>query len=244
MFFGINLQEILTFPFKDDQARKHLLVGSLVALSAFVIPILPYLALMGYAVSIARQILRGEEPRMVAWEDWSSLLSDGIKLFGVRMVYSIPIFLLVIPIILISTILPIFATTLDSREAEMFFVLFPLLVTGLICILIPLSIPLAILIPVAELHTVEKGEFAAAFQFKEWWSILRVNLSGFLAAFGVYYIASMLVAILIQILAATIILSCLLIVLIPASTIYLTLITYAVTAVAYREGKAKLAQVA
>lgn len=244
MFFGINLQEILTFPFKDNEARKHLLVGSLVALSAFVIPVLPYLALMGYAVLVARQILRGESPRMVAWDDWGSLLTDGLKLFGVRMVYSIPIFLLVIPIILVSFILPVFATTLDSREAEAFFILFPLLITGLICILIPISIPLAVLIPVAELHTVEKGEFSAAFQFKEWWQVFRANLGGFIAAFGVYYIVSMLVAILIQILAATVILSCLLILIVPASTAYLTLITYAATATAYRAGKEKLANAA
>jgi hypothetical protein len=54
----------------------------------------------------------------------------------------------------------------------------------------------------------------------------------------------MLVAIVIQILFATVILACLLIVLIPASTVYLTLITYAATAIAYREGKAKLAHIA
>jgi hypothetical protein len=100
MFFGINLNEIFMFPIKDAEARKHLLIGALVALAAFFIPILPYLAIVGYSALIARQVLRGESPRMIAWEDWSGMLTSGLKLFGVRMIYSIPIFLLTLPVML------------------------------------------------------------------------------------------------------------------------------------------------
>jgi hypothetical protein len=62
---------------------------------------------------------------------------------------------------------------------------------------------------------VETDNFSAAFQFKDWWGIFRANLSGFIAAFGVYYIAAMLLAIIMQVLMATVILSCLLIVSCP-----------------------------
>jgi hypothetical protein len=242
MFFGINLNEIFMFPIKDAEARKHLLIGALVALAAFFIPILPYLAIVGYSALIARQVLRGESPRMIAWEDWSGMLTSGLKLFGVRMIYSIPILLLTLPVMLIGFAMPFVAASMDSREAETFFVLFPLIMFGFTCLLIPLSIPLAIIIPAAEIHTVETDNFSAAFQFKDWWGIFRANLSGFLAAFGVYYIAAMLFAIIMQVLMATVILSCLLIVLMPASTIYMSLVMYAAVATAYRDGKAKLAQ--
>jgi hypothetical protein len=244
MFFGFNLSEIFMFPIKDAEARKHLFVGVLVALAGFIIPILPFFALMGYSVLIARQVLRGESPRMVAWEDWGDMFKNGAKLFGVRMVYSIPIFLITIPLIFISLGLPIFATTLDSREAELFFTLFPLLIMGLMCILVPISLPLAILIPAAEIHSIEKDDFSAAFQFKEWWQVLRTNLSGFIAAFAIYYVLSMVLVIIMQLLIATVILSCLLIVFMPAMTAYLSILMYVMIAIAYREGKAKLAQVA
>jgi len=46
----------------------------------------------------------------------------------------------------------------------------------------------------------------------------------------------------IQLLGATIILACLMFVLLPASTIYITLIMYVTAAQAYRDGKTRLAQ--
>jgi mannose/fructose/N-acetylgalactosamine-specific phosphotransferase system component IID len=50
----------------------------------------------------------------------------------------------------------------------------------------------------------------------------------------------MVLAIGMQILIATLILACLLFILMPAMTIYLTLIMYTTVAIAYRDGRAKL----
>ena len=73
MFFGINLNQALSFPFQDSDSRKHFLIGCLVSLAAFIIPILPFLMLYGYAVRIVRQVLNNESPRMVPWEDWTGM---------------------------------------------------------------------------------------------------------------------------------------------------------------------------
>jgi hypothetical protein len=54
----------------------------------------------------------------------------------------------------------------------------------------------------------------------------------------------MVLVIIMQLLIATVILSCLLIVFMPAMTAYLSILMYVMIAIAYREGKAKLAQVA
>lgn len=244
MFFGFNLSEIIMFPIKDAEARKHLFIGALISLAGFIIPILPFFVLMGYSVLIARQVLRGESPRMVAWEDWGDMFKNGAKLFGVRMIYSLPIIILVIPVVLISFIMPIAAANMNSADAEAIFILFPLLMFGFMCLIIPISLPLAVIIPAAEMHSIEKDEFSAAFQFKEWWQILRANLGGFIAAFAIYYVLSMVLSIIMQVLIATVILSCLLIIFLPAMTAYLSILMYVMTAIAYREGKAKLAQVA
>ncbi len=91
MFFGYDLKEIVTFPFKDADSRKYLLIGGLISIAAFFIPILPYFILYGYAVIIVRQVLNGESPHMVPWEDWGGMLKDGAKLFGVRLIFALPI---------------------------------------------------------------------------------------------------------------------------------------------------------
>lgn len=242
MFFNFDLNEIFTFPFKDKDSRKHLLIGALVSISAFVIPILPFFVLTGYAVQIARQVLRGESPRMVAWDDWGGLFRDGVKIFGVRIVYSLPIFALILPVMIISFILPFVTGNSSTPESDPFFLIFMGIFAVTMCLVFPISIVIALIVPVAEMHAVEKDEFVAGFRIREWWSIFRANLGGFLAAFGVYYLTSFVLAILIQILAATVILACLLPILLPASTIYITLIMYVTVAQAYRDGKAKLGQ--
>lgn len=242
MFFGIDIKEIFNFPFKDAEARKHFLIGTLVSISAFIIPILPYFLLTGYAVQIARQVLRGESPRMVAWEDWGGIFKDGVKVFGVRIIYSLPIIILVLPLMITSFILPWVMSNSGNPESDPFFLIFMGVFALTMCLIIPVSIISAVFIPAAEMNVIDKDEFSAGFRIREWWSVFRANLSGFIAAFAIYYFASMALAILIQVLMATLIFACLLPILLPAITIYITLIMYTSIAQAYRDGKAKLAQ--
>lgn len=241
MFFGINLQELFYFPFKDADARKQLSIGTLVSLSAFIIPILPFLVLTGYAVQIARQVLKNESPRMVAWENWSDFFKDGAKVFGVRIVYTLPILLLILPLMISSFILPITSSNAGSPESDPFFFVFMAIFAVTMCLIIPISIVVGLLVPVAEMHVVEKGEFSAGFRLREWWAIFRANTGGFIAAFAVYYLASMAIAIVTQILFVTVILACLVPIVLPASTLYIILIMYVSVAQAYRDGKNKLA---
>lgn len=242
MFFGYDLKEIFTFPFKDADSRKYLLIGGLISLAAFFIPILPYFILYGYAVIIIKQVLNGESPHMVPWEDWSSMFKDGAKLFGIRLIFTLPIIIFAIPVMLGGIAMPFIAEGMNNADAEAFIAIFSIIMMGSMCIVIPLSIPMAVLIPAAEMHNVDKDDFAAAFQFKEWWPILRANLGGFIVAFGIYYAAAMAFAVVMQLLFVTIILACLAFILIPAMTIYITLIMYVTVAIAYRDGKSKLAQ--
>jgi hypothetical protein len=85
------------------------------------------------------------------------------------------------------------------------------------------------------MKVIETNKFSALFWIKEWWQIFRANLSGFLVAFGIYYLASIIL------IFATIILSCLIIILFPAITFYRMLIMYTTGAIAYKDGKIKLA---
>jgi len=242
MFFGIDLNQIFIFPFKGAEARKYFLIGCAVSLAGFIIPVLPYLVLFGYAARIAKQIFNNESPRMIAWDDWGGMLKDGARMFGVRMVYSLPILILVIPLMLAGIAMPIVMANVNSADADSIIVVFSLVMLATMCLIIPISLPLAAIIPAAEMYAVDKNEFAAGFRVGEWWPIFRANLSGFIAAFAIYYVASMILTVALQIIMATIILSCLLPFLMPGLTMYLALIMYATIAQAYKVGKEKLAQ--
>ncbi len=242
MFFGIDLNQIFLFPIKDAEARKHFLIGCAVSLAAFIIPVIPYLVLFGYAARIVKQIFNNESPHMTAWDDWGEMLKDGARMFGVRMIYSLPILILVIPLMIAGIGMPIVMENVNSAEADTVIIIFSMIMFATICLIIPISLPLAVIIPAAELYAVDKSEFAAGFRIREWWAVFRANTSGFIAAFGIYYIATMVLMFVFQIIMSTLILSCLMPILLPALTIYLTLIMYATIAQAYKVGKEKLSQ--
>lgn len=242
MLAGMDLNQIFLFPVKDAEARKHFLIGCLVALAAFIVPVVPYLVIFGYSARIARQIFNNEELRMIPWDNLGDMIKDGLRMFGVRMVYSLPMLVIAIPLMLMGVGLPIALENVSSSDAEGIISIFMVLMLGAMCLIIPLSLPLALIIPAAEMHAVQKDEFAAGFNFREWWQIFRANLSGFIASFAIYYGASMVLTILLQIIIATLILTCLLPFILPGITLYLSLIMYATIAQAYKVGKEKVEQ--
>lgn len=244
MFAGTDLTQILLFPVKDSESRRYFFIGCAVALAGFIIPIVPYLLLFGYAAQIATQIFKGETPRMTAWNDWGRLLQDGARVFGVRMAYALPVLVLAFPMMAAGIAMPIIMDNVNSSELEAVMAIFVLVMLLFGCLITLLSLPLGLVIPAAEMHAVAKNEFAAGFRFREWWGIFRANLGGFVLTFVIIYAASMVLTIIMQILIATLILACLLPLFIPAITTYVTLVMYAMIAQAYKVGRDKLAETA
>src|SRR5690349_13994769 len=186
MLSGFNLNEIFMFPVRDQEARKHLLIGALVSLAAFIIPILPYFVVFGYAIRIVKQVLNNESPRMVPWDDWGGMFKDGARMFGARFIYSLPIIIFTLPLMIPAFVLPLM--DLNGSEQDTILIVSMLIMGGSFCVVFPLSILVAIFVPAAEMHMVEKDEFAAAFRVKEWLPIFRANLSGFIIAFVIYFV--------------------------------------------------------
>ena len=91
-------QPALPLSRQDNEARRNFLITSLVYFASFIIPILPLIVVMGYTARIMRQVVNGEEPHMTAWDDWESMFKDGLYLFGVRIVYTLPFFLILVPL--------------------------------------------------------------------------------------------------------------------------------------------------
>ena len=73
MLSNFDLNHLLAFPVKDAQARKQFLIGALLYLASFIIPIIPSLFAIGYGMRIMRQVLRGEQPRMIECDDWGEM---------------------------------------------------------------------------------------------------------------------------------------------------------------------------
>lgn len=175
---------------------------------------------------------------MIAWEDWEKLFMDGLKLIAVRFVFALPALIIVAPFFIALIYLASTNTDLPGAIGT----IFPLVYMAVMILAIVVIIAITFILPAAEMRFIDTGEFSAAFRFNEWLPIFRANIGGFVVALIVSYLVGMAASIVIQILAITLILACLLIVLAPAVTFYLTLVPYVFAAQAYRDGKAKLAQ--
>jgi hypothetical protein len=247
--FTMNgLQALLYFPFKDSESRNRLLIASAIGFAGFIIPILPWLVLLGYAGAIMKQVIVDkQEPSMPDWKNWNEYLSLGGKLLGVNLIYSIPVF---IPMLLgyFGMMLPAFIDIFSANQhsftrSDQFLGITMFSTFGgmaLFGVGMLFSIVLWVFLPPALSHVVAKDSFAAGFQFSEWWKIFRANIGGFILSMiiaGGLYMVMMLAM---QIIYLTIILCILLPFLMAFVTAYMTVIVFTLFAQAYSEGVTKL----
>jgi hypothetical protein len=241
-----SLQTLLYFPLKDSNNRNRLFIASALGLAGFIIPIIPWILLLGYAGTIMKQvILDGEEPSMPEWENWNKYISLGGKLFGVNLIYSLPVWL---PMVLgyFLMMLPAFlASFLENSYRYSDELIGPVMLfsfggMALFGIGMFFSLILWFFLPPAFAHTAAKDSFAAGFQIRGWWKIFRANIGGFLLTMviaGGLYMGFMFA---IQIMYMTIILCILLPFLISFMSAYLSIVIFALIGQAYRDGILKL----
>lgn len=236
MLSGLDLNHLFTFPLKDSQARNRFFIGALLIFASAIIPLLPYLPVLGYTMKIMRGVVAGQKPSMPEWDDWETLFKDGLKLFGVRFIYFLPLLLVMLPVFLLFIAVPIIATATESEGILVLsFLILPL---SMICLL-PLFIATGFIIPAAEVHVAARGEFRAGFQIRDWWPIFRANIDGFLLAYLLIYAISIVISLALQLVIFTIILTCLLPLIAPLISMYILVIQYSLIAQAYREGSLK-----
>lgn len=242
-----NLQDTLLFPVRDAQARSQFLFACLIGLAGFIVPILPWILLTGYTAKIMRQLIEGrEKPSMPEWQgsDWSAMFLDGLRLYGTQLVLSLPLF-----VVIFFGMFAVFggstAMTIGFAEGEdwagslglMFF----LGGIGIMFLFSLLSLPYSVIISAAGPHVVSRNSFEAAFQFKDWWAVLRKGLGGFILAYTVSMALSFVLMFAMQVAMMTIVLICVVpLIMIPYST-YITLLTNTLVAQAYLAGKDALA---
>lgn len=238
-----QLQMILYYPFHDAAARKNFLIASLLMFGNFIIPILPMLMLMGYVARIMRQIMdEKREPSMPEWDDWNAYLTDGLRMWGFRMVIMSPLLILMLGGMGLYFV-SIFVSVATAKSSHMSS---PLFLAGLaifmitMAIFMVLAIPAGIISMVGSAHVVAKKSFSAGFAFKEWWQIFYKNLGAFI----IYYLLAMAIStvllLAIQILYFTIIFICLLPIVFPVILAYMILIQDALFAYAYAQGRDRL----
>lgn len=234
-----QLQTILLYPFRDSTARKNFLIASLLMFGNFIIPILPMLMLMGYVARIMRQIIdEKREPSMPEWDDWNTFLTDGLRIWGFRMVITLPLLVLMFGGMGLYFIFLILGASQSNSHTTS-----PLIFAGLLVFLIVmavfmvLAIPLGVVSMVGSAHVVAKKSFSAGFAFREWGQIFVKNIGTFIIYYLIAMAVSFVLVFALQILYITIIFICLVPFIFPMVMAYMFLIQDALFAQAYAQGR-------
>ncbi len=232
-----NLKSLFTFPIQDEHWKSKLLIGTLLSIAGIVI--FPYWFVLGYLYEIMRRVIvDSENPSLPEWGNWGQLMQNGLKLFGVSLIYSLPALILLVG----SQLAIIFFIPL-SESAYPREPFFPLIGMSVMTILAGMGMLLgllsAFLIAVSTGHVVASGEFGAAFRVSEWWPILRKNFVGYFIAVIILAGVSWLANFASQLLIFTIVLCAVYPLFVFFVYMYLGVVGAAMFAQAYVEGRSK-----
>ncbi len=207
----IDLTQILTFPFQDQDWLKKFLITSLLVFFSF-IPVIPIVLLLGYTAEIIRRIaMDHESPSLPEWDDLSSYFNEGIRLFGVGAVYMFPATLLFVIgyVGMFVQVLFIESGVMSETEAIGLMLVAYMIGFGMMGIGVMVSILTGLILPIAGTHAVVSRDLKSAFKFKELWSLFRANWGGFVIVFLILIGAAVVLYCGAYFLAATVILCCL-----------------------------------
>ena len=169
-----------TFVFEDPRWTQKILMGGLFYLAGFVI--VGWFFILGYCARLARNVVAGETHPMPEWEELGEFFNEGLRLFGVVLVYVVPMIALmgffIVPLILA-----------DASGNRALRELSGGMAGCLACLIMPLSLAIAFFMPASLLFASVEQRFNAAFDFSRIWAFIKANLGNYLLALVVYLIA-------------------------------------------------------
>lgn len=233
--------QLLRFPFDDPKWQNKALIGVLLGIGSillFPISLVLALPLSGYSLRLMRQVIKGDEPSMPEWDDWSELFTDGIKAWVVGFVYSLPMMIVTCCFYgSFFAIIPLIASAEDSPRMALAFaggmVIFYILIFMLMAFMFALVVITTYFASVALTRLAATGSLGSAFEIGEVIRLGRKGFTNYLLAFvGLYGMLGILY-LLVMAITYTIVLSCLAPILMGAMMLYGMVLSGALLGKAY-----------
>ena len=197
-----------TYPFKDKEWGSKFLIGSLLTLAGYIVPIVPILFVWGYVVRTMRHTIDTGEDNLPEWDNWGDLGLKGISYALLYFVYLLPgLVLLASAVMTFVAGMLISGTTGQAESAERLVSWVVALGTSSIVLAIGISL-LALLAllagalaaPVAIARFAATDDFAAALELHDIWDIIRTQIGDFVLVtvigWGVGYVIASIAGIL------------------------------------------------
>jgi len=163
--------------------QKVLLGGLFMLASVFIVGAF---FVYGYMARLVRNVIAGVTNPLPEWDDLGEYFSEGLRLFCVALVYTLPLIVLMMLFIVPS----ILAQSSDSDALRN---LGGGMAACVWCLIFPLSLAMALWLPGALLFAIVERRFGAAFEFAQITAFIRGNIGNYLLAFVVWLVVRMIV---------------------------------------------------
>ena len=177
-----------TYPFKDENWFKKLILFGLVAL----IPIVGSFILLGVAAQIIKRYINND-PTLLPELDFGSQLSLGFKMFVVGFVYALPAIIFQLPAQILPSLIPMLSNG-SSDSSGTIVTIVTILTSCCMGIVVLYYILIGFLLPIAYAKVAIEETIGAGFKFSEIFSILKSNFVNYLIALVVVGISSGIIA--------------------------------------------------
>lgn len=183
----MDIGQAFTFMFKDDEWVKKVLLGILLSF----VPIFGQFALVGYMIAIIRNVRNGNPQPLPDWSEVVQYFMDGLKLWVVNMVYSIPALVLSCPLMFIG-----FLPLLAGDNPEMMGTLGG--IAGILSLVLSLPAALyglffALLSPALLIRLAETEEISACLRVKEIVRFTFANIGSIIIAMLIVIAAGLVI---------------------------------------------------
>lgn len=241
-----QIQYLFTFLFKDPDWKRKFLIGFLLYLAGFIVPIVPWIFFSGYMARIIQIGIEEDDDVLPEWDDWGELFILGLKLMGVGFIAALP-FILLFGCGYLAMMAPAFMGVFEPSygdEISPAWIITPILGSfGGMCIMglgLIFSLLIGIFIPPAMSHMIAEGQFSAAFRVSEWFQIFKANLGGYLIAYILIMGTAFTLSFAFQLLYMTFVLCWTIPFVMSLISIYIGIVTGAIFGQTYRVGKENL----
>jgi hypothetical protein len=153
MEFGLAF----TYPFQDQDWLKKIGIAGLL----MIVPIVGQIIVLGWALEIVRRVIRRDPNPLPEWSDFGRYLMDGLMLFVVVFVYSLPLTI----VSGVGQVIPYIATQGSDEETMVTIITVVSVCIG--CFSLIYGIILGLLLPAVGGNFAVKGKLGAAFAIGE-----------------------------------------------------------------------------
>ncbi|MFO3797025.1 MAG: DUF4013 domain-containing protein [Anaerolineales bacterium] len=170
----MDFAKAITYVFEDRRWPTKIGIAAVIAL----VPILNF-SITGYAVEVIRRLMRRESEALPEWDNLEQYFMDGLRLWVVGIVYSLPL-LLLICLLLFPIIFKLLLGT-SNEDMQNFLSGFGLL--ALVCgglIMFFYSLFLSFLSPAIMSRYASYGSISACLRIGEIWQMVAQDVGGYI----------------------------------------------------------------